>query len=74
MFLLIGAIAGWIAGLIMKGKGSGIILNMIIGIIGAFIGGSAFNFLGLYSNSFLGSLTTAVFGSIALLFIVKKLK
>ncbi|MDJ0880247.1 MAG: GlsB/YeaQ/YmgE family stress response membrane protein [Gammaproteobacteria bacterium] len=74
MFLLIGAIAGWIAGLIMKGKGSGIILNMIIGIIGAFIGGWAFSFLGLYSNSFLGSLTTAVFGSVILLFIVKKLK
>jgi len=74
MFLLIGVIAGWIAGLIMKGKGSGIILNMIIGIAGAFIGGWAFSFLGLYSNSLLGSLTTAVFGSVILLFIVKKIK
>ncbi len=74
MFLLIGAIAGWLAGLIMKGKGSGILINMIIGVAGAFIGGWAFDFIGLYSNSLLGSLATAVFGAVVLLFIVKKIK
>jgi len=58
----------------MKGKSSGILLNMIIGVAGAFIGGWAFRFLGLYSHSLLGSLATAVFGAVILLFIVKKLK
>lgn len=74
MFLLVGAVAGWLAGLIMKGKGSGILMNMIIGIVGAFIGGWAFRLLGLSAHSFLGSLATAVFGAVILLFIIKKIK
>lgn len=74
MFLVIGAIAGWLAGLIMKGKGSGILMNMIVGIAGAFIGGWAFQLLGLSSHGLIGSLATAVFGAVVLLFIVKKLK
>lgn len=73
-WVIIGAIAGWLAGLIMKGKGSGLLMNMVIGIVGAFIGGWAFSFLGLSSNSLLGSLATAVFGAVILLFIVKKIK
>ncbi len=71
---IIGAIAGWLAGLIMKGKGSGLLMNMLIGIVGAFIGGWAFSFLGLTSSGFIGSLVTAVFGAVILLFIVKKIK
>ena len=39
MFLVIGAVAGWLAGLLMKGRGFGLIGNIIVGIIGAFIGG-----------------------------------
>lgn len=73
-WIFIGAIAGWIAGLIMKGKGSGLFINMLIGIAGAFIGGWAFKFLGLTSHSLLGSLATAVFGAVILLFVVKKIK
>ena len=74
LFLLIGAVAGWLAGLLMKGKGSGVLMNMIIGIAGAFIGGWAFSFLGLSSHGLLGSLVTAVFGAVILLFIIKKIK
>lgn len=74
LFLLIGAIAGWLAGLLMKGKGSGVLMNMIIGIAGAFIGGWAFSLLGLSSHGLLGSLVTAIFGAVILLFIIKKIK
>lgn len=74
LFLVIGAIAGWLAGLIMKGKGSGLLMNMIIGIIGAFIGGWAFSILGLSSHGLIGSLVTAVFGAVVLLFIARKLR
>ena len=74
LFLLIGAVAGWLAGLLMKGKGSGVLMNMIIGIAGAFIGGWAFSFLSLSSHGLLGSLVTAVFGAVILLFIIKKIK
>lgn len=73
-WIIIGAIAGWLAGLIMKGKGSGLVMNMVIGIVGAFIGGWAFSFIGLTANGLLGSLATAVFGAVILLFIVKKIK
>ena len=73
-WIVIGAVAGWLAGLIMKGRGSGLVMNMIIGIVGAFIGGWAFSFLGITSNGFIGALATAVFGAVILLFIVKKIK
>lgn len=47
VFLIVGALAGWISGLITKGKGFGLLGNMIVGIIGAFLGGFCFNLLGL---------------------------
>ncbi len=47
IFLIVGALAGWISGLITKGKGFGLPGNMIVGIIGAFLGGFCFNLLGL---------------------------
>ena len=47
IFILIGLVAGWLAGKIMKGKGFGLIGDIIIGIIGAFIGGFLFSLLGI---------------------------
>ena len=71
-FLLIGLIAGWLAGQIMKGKGFGLVWNLIIGVIGALLGGFLFGLLGLSSTSLLGSLVTATVGAIVLLFLVGK--
>lgn len=45
--LIIGALAGWIAGLLVRGKGQGLIMNMVVGIVGAFIGTLVFSFFGL---------------------------
>lgn len=45
LFLLIGATAGWIANNLMRGRGLGVIGNMVIGVIGAFVGGFAFALL-----------------------------
>ena len=45
LFLLLGALAGWIAGKIMKGSGFGLIGNIVVGVIGAFIGGFLFAWL-----------------------------
>ena len=73
-FLLIGLIAGWLAGQIMKGKGFGLGGNLIIGVIGALLGGFLFGLLGLSSNSLLGSLVTATVGAIVLLFLVGKFR
>ncbi len=70
-FILTGAVAGWLAGLIMKGGGFGFIGNVIIGIIGGVIGGWVFSLLGISSGgSIIGSLVTSVVGAVVLLFII----
>jgi uncharacterized membrane protein YeaQ/YmgE (transglycosylase-associated protein family) len=74
-FLLIGALAGWLAGLIMKGRGFGIIGNIIVGVIGAMLGGFIFGLLGLSAGGGLvGSLFTAFVGAVVLLFVVRLVK
>ena len=73
-FIVIGAIAGWIAGKIMEGRGFGFLGNIIVGIIGGIIGGWVFGFLGISAGGIIGSLVTAVAGAIILLFIVGLIK
>lgn len=66
-FLLIGLAAGWLAGQIMKSGGRGLVGDLIVGVIGAILGGFLFGLLGLEANGLLGSLVTATVGAIALL-------
>lgn len=66
-FILIGIVAGWIAGLITRGHGFGMIADFVIGIIGAVIGGMLFDFFGLTAYGTLGSLAMAVIGAVILL-------
>jgi len=73
-FLLIGLVAGWLAGQIMKGKGFGIFGNMVIGCLGAVIGGYVFGLLGLSSYGLIGSLVTALVGAVILLYLVSLIK
>ena len=65
MFLVIGGLAGWCAGLISKGSGFGVVGNVIVGIIGALIGGFCFGLLGIGAYSFLGRFIFAVVGALA---------
>jgi len=74
IFLAIGAVAGWIAGNLMKGGGFGLLGNIVVGIIGAVIGGWVFGILGISANGLIGSLITAVAGAALLLFIVGLIK
>lgn len=74
IFLALGALAGWLAGLIMKGGGFGIWVNIIVGIVGAVIGGWVFGLLGIYTDSLIGSIITAVVGAVILLFIIGLIK
>lgn len=70
-WIIIGGLAGWLAGVIMKDQ-SGLIMNIIIGIVGAFIGGWLFGVLGISPDSgFVGSLVTATVGAVVLLFGLK---
>ncbi|MFK7905758.1 MAG: GlsB/YeaQ/YmgE family stress response membrane protein [Chitinophagales bacterium] len=74
-FLIIGAVAGWLAGIIMKGFGFGIIGNIIVGIIGALVGGWLVPQLGLPIGSGVGGqIITAVLGAVVFLFVVKLIK
>lgn len=55
----------------MKGRGFGVFGNIIIGVIGAVIGGFVFNLLGISANGFIGSIVTATIGAGILLYVVK---
>lgn len=70
-YIIIGAIAGWIAGKIVKGAGSGILMNIVIGIVGALIGGFLLSFfLDTAGGGWWFTLFTAILGSVILLWIV----
>ncbi len=70
-YIIIGAIAGWIAGKIVKGGGSGILVNIVIGIVGALIGGFLLSFfLDTAAGGWWFTLFTAILGSVILLWIV----
>ena len=69
-FIIIGAIAGWLAGQIMKGGGFGLLVNIVLGIIGGAVGGWLFGQLGISAGGGLsGSLITATVGAVAVLFV-----
>lgn len=75
VILLIGAAAGWLAGMIMKGGGFGVIGNIVVGIIGSFIGSWLFSVLKIsIAGGILGTLLTAVIGAVVLLFVVGLVK
>jgi len=74
MFLCIGALAGWLAGKLMRGGGFGLVGNIAIGIIGAVIGGYVFSLLGITATGLVGSVVTATAGAVMLLFIVDLIK
>ena len=68
-FLFVGAIAGWLAGLIVKGRGFGLLGDIGVGIIGAFIGGFFFRSYGTFS-----AILVALFGAVLFLVVVKLIR
>lgn len=74
IFLIIGALAGWLAGLVMKGRGFGILVNMIVGVLGAFFGGWLLPKLGISFGGDIGVFITAFIGAVLLLAIIGLIK
>lgn len=74
LMLLVGGLAGWLAGLLIKGGGYGLLGNIVIGIVGAMIGGNLFQALGISAGGLVGALITATAGAIVLLFVVRLIK
>jgi uncharacterized membrane protein YeaQ/YmgE (transglycosylase-associated protein family) len=74
-WLIIGAIAGWLAGVLVKGGGFGVIVDIIVGIVGAFIGGWLAGVLHIsLGGGWISSIITAVIGAVILLFIIRLIK
>jgi uncharacterized membrane protein YeaQ/YmgE (transglycosylase-associated protein family) len=69
-FLLIGLIAGWLAGKIMKGSGYGVLGDLVLGIIGAMVGGHVFGWLGIAAGGFIGSVIVATVGAVLLVALI----
>ncbi|MGB3539085.1 MAG: GlsB/YeaQ/YmgE family stress response membrane protein [Mesorhizobium sp.] len=75
IFLIIGAIAGWLAGLIVQGFGFGLIGNIIVGIVGALIAGWLLPRIGLaFGGGILAAIIHAVIGAVILLLIIRLVK
>ncbi len=69
--LIIGAVAGWLAGVIRSGYGFGLVGNIVIGILGAFLGSWLFRQMGVSAGGgLLGHIVTAVIGALVLLFLI----
>jgi uncharacterized membrane protein YeaQ/YmgE (transglycosylase-associated protein family) len=71
-YIIIGGIAGWLAGKIVKGRGSGILMNILIGVVGAFGAGLILNLLGVDVNSggYWFTFFVALAGAVVLLWLV----
>jgi uncharacterized membrane protein YeaQ/YmgE (transglycosylase-associated protein family) len=70
-WLAMGLIAGWLAGLVMKGGGYGIVIDVVIGLVGAVVGGYVFGLLDAGGLGFLGSMVIAFLGACLLITIVR---
>ena len=68
-FLIVGLIAGWIAEQVMK-REHGLMINLLVGVIGAYLGAFLFRLIGLQTTGFIGAIVVATVGAVVLLFIV----
>ncbi len=72
--LIIGAVAGWLAGQVMKGRGFGVLGNIVVGIVGSMLGHFAFGLIGIEASNLLGRLLVSLAGAILLIVIVRAIK
>jgi uncharacterized membrane protein YeaQ/YmgE (transglycosylase-associated protein family) len=73
-WIVVGLIAGWLAGKVMKGGGYGVVVDIILGILGAIVGGFVFGLLGLHAGGLIGSIIVAFVGAVILVWITRQLK
>ena len=73
-WIISGLIAGWLTGLIVKGRGFGLIGDLIIGLLGGLLGGWLFSLLGLAANTWVGEIIVAVVGGVVLVTIIRLLR
>lgn len=69
-----GILAGYIASRLQKGKGSGCIVNLFLGIIGGLVGGWLFSLFGLGANNWMGEMVVSIIGAVVVLWVFSRLK
>ncbi|MCB0686079.1 MAG: GlsB/YeaQ/YmgE family stress response membrane protein [Saprospiraceae bacterium] len=69
--IIVGAIAGWLGSFLFRGSGSGLIWNILLGIIGAVVGGWIFDKLNIQTSGFAGSILTAAIGAFVVLWVYR---
>lgn len=74
VFLVVGGVAGWLAGQITKGRGFGLPVNILVGVIGAFIGGFLLGIVGFSATHLLGQIISATIGAVVLLNLIRFLR
>jgi uncharacterized membrane protein YeaQ/YmgE (transglycosylase-associated protein family) len=74
LFLLIGLAAGWLAGQLVKRRGSGWVEDLIIGVIGALVGGFLFGLLGVNVGGLIGQLISATVGAVILIYLLRHIR
>jgi uncharacterized membrane protein YeaQ/YmgE (transglycosylase-associated protein family) len=74
IILVIGAIAGWLAGVIMQGRGFGFLADAALGIIGAFVGSFIFGLVGVATYGLIGGIIKATIGAVVVLALVHALR
>jgi uncharacterized membrane protein YeaQ/YmgE (transglycosylase-associated protein family) len=72
--LLIGLIAGWLGSMMMRGTRKSIVIYMIIGVIGAFIGSFVFGLIGLAAYGIIGRIIMATLGAVILIFLLRRIR
>ena len=72
--IVVGLIAGWLAGQVMKGGGYGIVIDIILGILGGILGNWVFGLFRLHAESLLGSILVAFVGAVILVWVTRLLK
>jgi len=74
-WIVVGLIAGWLAGKVMRGGGYGVLVDIILGILGGVVGGWLFGMLGLWpGGGIIGSILVAFVGAVILVWITRQLK
>jgi uncharacterized membrane protein YeaQ/YmgE (transglycosylase-associated protein family) len=74
-FIVVGLVAGWLAGLLVKGGGFGVVGDIVVGVLGALLGGFLFSSLGAsMGGGLIGSIVVATIGAVILIFVLRLIK
>jgi uncharacterized membrane protein YeaQ/YmgE (transglycosylase-associated protein family) len=74
LWVIIGLIAGWAAGKIMKGSGYGLVIDIVLGVVGALVGGFLLGILGIHAEGLIGTIIVATIGAVFLIWLSRQLK